>query len=263
MSKNEPNDDGERGVIINTASIAAFEGQIGQVAVHRGQGRHRRHVADDGPRPRVSLGIRVDGDRPEPVQHRPHRRASPTSSPTRSPTTRRSRSAWAAPRSTPASPSPSSRTRCSTAAPSASTPASASPPNNEVASLSGVLRRQVTQPRGMGQSLTRTERMTSPSCMARMASFTSSRCIVRVTIAPTSSLPCSIEADEPREVAAHRAPSRTRSRRSASPRARVIAGMRRRRCRAAGTPTITAVPPGRVLSTACATVAGVPITSNA
>jgi NAD(P)-dependent dehydrogenase (short-subunit alcohol dehydrogenase family) len=32
MSTNEPNDDGERGVIVNTASIAAFEGQIGQVA---------------------------------------------------------------------------------------------------------------------------------------------------------------------------------------------------------------------------------------
>lgn len=32
MSKNEPNEDGERGVMINTASIAAFEGQIGQVA---------------------------------------------------------------------------------------------------------------------------------------------------------------------------------------------------------------------------------------
>lgn len=32
MSGNEPNDDGERGVMINTASIAAFEGQIGQVA---------------------------------------------------------------------------------------------------------------------------------------------------------------------------------------------------------------------------------------
>jgi NAD(P)-dependent dehydrogenase (short-subunit alcohol dehydrogenase family) len=31
MSKNEP-EDGERGVMINTASIAAFEGQIGQVA---------------------------------------------------------------------------------------------------------------------------------------------------------------------------------------------------------------------------------------
>jgi NAD(P)-dependent dehydrogenase (short-subunit alcohol dehydrogenase family) len=32
MSRNQPNPDGERGVIINTASIAAFEGQIGQVA---------------------------------------------------------------------------------------------------------------------------------------------------------------------------------------------------------------------------------------
>ena len=32
MSKNQPNEEGERGVIINTASIAAFEGQIGQVA---------------------------------------------------------------------------------------------------------------------------------------------------------------------------------------------------------------------------------------
>jgi NAD(P)-dependent dehydrogenase (short-subunit alcohol dehydrogenase family) len=32
MSANEPNADGERGVIINTASIAAFEGQIGQIA---------------------------------------------------------------------------------------------------------------------------------------------------------------------------------------------------------------------------------------
>jgi NAD(P)-dependent dehydrogenase (short-subunit alcohol dehydrogenase family) len=31
MSHNEPDDD-ERGVIINTSSIAAFEGQIGQVA---------------------------------------------------------------------------------------------------------------------------------------------------------------------------------------------------------------------------------------
>ena len=32
MSRNEPLADGERGVIINTASIAAFEGQIGQAA---------------------------------------------------------------------------------------------------------------------------------------------------------------------------------------------------------------------------------------
>ena len=32
MAKNQPNEDGERGVIINTASVAAFDGQKGQVA---------------------------------------------------------------------------------------------------------------------------------------------------------------------------------------------------------------------------------------
>jgi NAD(P)-dependent dehydrogenase (short-subunit alcohol dehydrogenase family) len=32
MSQHDPDEDGERGVIINTSSIAAFEGQIGQVA---------------------------------------------------------------------------------------------------------------------------------------------------------------------------------------------------------------------------------------
>lgn len=38
MQNNEPNDDGERGVIISTASIAAFEGQIGQVAYSASKG---------------------------------------------------------------------------------------------------------------------------------------------------------------------------------------------------------------------------------
>lgn len=32
MQRNEPNEEGERGVIISTASVAAFEGQIGQAA---------------------------------------------------------------------------------------------------------------------------------------------------------------------------------------------------------------------------------------
>jgi NAD(P)-dependent dehydrogenase (short-subunit alcohol dehydrogenase family) len=32
MAKNEPNANGERGVIVNTASVAAFDGQIGQAA---------------------------------------------------------------------------------------------------------------------------------------------------------------------------------------------------------------------------------------
>jgi len=32
MQKNAPNDDGERGVIVHTSSVAAFEGQVGQAA---------------------------------------------------------------------------------------------------------------------------------------------------------------------------------------------------------------------------------------
>jgi len=32
MCKNTPNDDGEKGVVINVASVAAFEGQVGQAA---------------------------------------------------------------------------------------------------------------------------------------------------------------------------------------------------------------------------------------
>ena len=38
MSRNEPDEGGERGVIINTASVAAFEGQIGQTAYSASKG---------------------------------------------------------------------------------------------------------------------------------------------------------------------------------------------------------------------------------
>jgi NAD(P)-dependent dehydrogenase (short-subunit alcohol dehydrogenase family) len=38
MAENEPDENGERGVIINTASIAAFEGQKGQVAYAASKG---------------------------------------------------------------------------------------------------------------------------------------------------------------------------------------------------------------------------------
>jgi NAD(P)-dependent dehydrogenase (short-subunit alcohol dehydrogenase family) len=38
LQKNEPNELGERGVIINTASVAAFEGQIGQAAYSASKG---------------------------------------------------------------------------------------------------------------------------------------------------------------------------------------------------------------------------------
>ena len=38
MARNTPNSDGERGVIINTASIAAYEGQLGQAAYSASKG---------------------------------------------------------------------------------------------------------------------------------------------------------------------------------------------------------------------------------
>ena len=38
MADNEPNSDGERGVVINTASVAAFDGQIGQIAYAASKG---------------------------------------------------------------------------------------------------------------------------------------------------------------------------------------------------------------------------------
>jgi NAD(P)-dependent dehydrogenase (short-subunit alcohol dehydrogenase family) len=38
MSGNEPDEDGERGVCVNTASIAAYDGQIGQIAYASSKG---------------------------------------------------------------------------------------------------------------------------------------------------------------------------------------------------------------------------------
>jgi 3-hydroxyacyl-CoA dehydrogenase/3-hydroxy-2-methylbutyryl-CoA dehydrogenase len=38
IGENEPNQDGERGIIINTASVAAFDGQVGQAAYSASKG---------------------------------------------------------------------------------------------------------------------------------------------------------------------------------------------------------------------------------
>ena len=38
MGANEPDSDGQRGVVINTASVAAFDGQMGQVAYSASKG---------------------------------------------------------------------------------------------------------------------------------------------------------------------------------------------------------------------------------
>ena len=124
MSKNEPEDE-ERGVIINTASIAAFEGQIGQVAYTASKaaiaGMCLTMARDLG-----SLGIRVLAIAPS-LFATGLTEGTPTSLPSSSPRTRRSRSALAGRRNTPSLPWRSSRTRCSTANASGSTPASASP----------------------------------------------------------------------------------------------------------------------------------------
>jgi NAD(P)-dependent dehydrogenase (short-subunit alcohol dehydrogenase family) len=38
MAENQPNEDGQRGVIVNTASVAAFDGQVGQAAYSASKG---------------------------------------------------------------------------------------------------------------------------------------------------------------------------------------------------------------------------------
>jgi NAD(P)-dependent dehydrogenase (short-subunit alcohol dehydrogenase family) len=58
MAKNKPNEEGERGVIVNTASAAAYDGQIGQAAYSASKGGV---VAMTLPiaRDLASLGIRI------------------------------------------------------------------------------------------------------------------------------------------------------------------------------------------------------------
>ncbi len=102
MAKNEPNEDGERGVIVNTASVAAFDGQIGQAAYSASKGGivgMTLPIARD----LAELGIRVCTIAPGIFE-------SPCGSRwgSRSP----SRRAWGAPRSTPRWPPTSSRTAC-------------------------------------------------------------------------------------------------------------------------------------------------------
>ena len=58
MASREPNADGERGLIVNTASIAAFEGQIGQAAYAASKGAIAA-LTLPAAREFASLGIRV------------------------------------------------------------------------------------------------------------------------------------------------------------------------------------------------------------
>lgn len=58
MAENSPGDDGERGVIINTASVAAWEGQIGQAAYAASKGGVAA-LTLPAARELAKLGIRV------------------------------------------------------------------------------------------------------------------------------------------------------------------------------------------------------------
>jgi NAD(P)-dependent dehydrogenase (short-subunit alcohol dehydrogenase family) len=63
MEKNEPGEDGERGVIICTASVAAFDGQIGQAAYAASKGGVASLILPAA-RELASKGIRVVGIAP-------------------------------------------------------------------------------------------------------------------------------------------------------------------------------------------------------
>ena len=76
MLANEPTAAGERGVCVNTASIAAFDGQIGQIAYSASKGGIVGMTLPGRPRPgeRRDPGVH---DRPGHVRHAAARRAPP------------------------------------------------------------------------------------------------------------------------------------------------------------------------------------------
>jgi 3-hydroxyacyl-CoA dehydrogenase/3-hydroxy-2-methylbutyryl-CoA dehydrogenase len=113
MLANEPDEGGECGVIVNTASIAAYDGQIGQIAYSASKGGV---VGMTLPAARDLAAARVRVCTIAPAcstrrcwrasRRRPARRSAPRS---------RTPRAWARRTSTALSPCTSSRTRCSTA----------------------------------------------------------------------------------------------------------------------------------------------------
>ena len=111
MLANEPDDEGERGVCINTASIAAYDGQIGQLAYSASKGGIVGMTLPAA-RDLAQSGIRVVHDRSRAVRHAAARPACPRRRARRSASRSRTRTASAGRRSTATSPPTSSRTRC-------------------------------------------------------------------------------------------------------------------------------------------------------
>ena len=96
MAKNEPEPTGERGVLISTASVAAYDGQIGQAAYSRAQGRRGRHDAADRARPGAQRHPQHD-DRSGHLRHADAVRACRRKCRTRSPPACPSRAASGTP----------------------------------------------------------------------------------------------------------------------------------------------------------------------
>ena len=76
MSATEPGEDGERGVVVNTASIAAYDGQIGQLAYSASKGGIVGHDAAGRARPVLRRRPGVH-DRAGPGRHAAARQRCP------------------------------------------------------------------------------------------------------------------------------------------------------------------------------------------
>ena len=100
MLRDEPDEEGERGICVNTASIAAYDGQVGQVAYAASKGGVVGLTLPGGARP-GPCGVRVVHDRARPLRHAAARRAAARRRARRSVARSRSRRGWAGPRSTP------------------------------------------------------------------------------------------------------------------------------------------------------------------
>ena len=111
MAKGQPNADGERGVIVNTASVAAFDGQIGQAAYSASKGGvvgMTLPIARDLARSGIRVCTIAPGIFETPMLHSAAEGGAGLARRTRC----RSRRGSASRRSTPRWSSTSSRTRC-------------------------------------------------------------------------------------------------------------------------------------------------------
>ena len=111
MAKNTPSAGGERGVIVNTASVAAFDGQIGQAAYSASKGGIVGDDAADRPRVRADRHPRHD-HRAGHVRHAAAGRAARGGARIARAAGAVSRRGSAGPRNTRRSCATSSRTRC-------------------------------------------------------------------------------------------------------------------------------------------------------